>query len=186
MTRPASGSTAAAPAVRAGAATRSRSACAHGLGDGTYTATYRVISADSHPVSGGFVFSVGRGGAPAESLDELIDAGRPGPATEVGFGIVRGLSYLALALGLGGIASRGGLATGAARRGGGDDEWRGRATLSPPPAPARLRGGRPRLVASALGIVFQGAVATGTSFWSPLDPTVIGDVLGTASAPSGG
>jgi len=33
-----------------------------GLGDGTYTATYRVISADSHPVRGGFVFTVGRGG----------------------------------------------------------------------------------------------------------------------------
>lgn len=37
-----------------------------GLKDGTYTATYRVISADSHPVSGGFVFSIGRAGtAPA-------------------------------------------------------------------------------------------------------------------------
>ena len=31
-----------------------------GLADGTYTATYRVISADSHPVSGGVVFSVGK------------------------------------------------------------------------------------------------------------------------------
>ena len=28
----------------------------------TYTATYRVVSADSHPVSGGFVFTVGRAG----------------------------------------------------------------------------------------------------------------------------
>jgi copper transport protein len=32
---------------------------------------------------------------------------------------------------------------------------------------------------SALGIVFQGAVAGGTSFWSALDPQVIGDVLDT-------
>ncbi len=33
------------------------------LPPGAYTATYRVISADSHPVSGGFTFSVGSGGA---------------------------------------------------------------------------------------------------------------------------
>ena len=30
-----------------------------GVEDGGYTVTYRVVSADSHPVSGGFVFSVG-------------------------------------------------------------------------------------------------------------------------------
>ena len=30
------------------------------LKDGTYTATYRVISADSHPVSGGVVFTSAR------------------------------------------------------------------------------------------------------------------------------
>ncbi len=34
-----------------------------GLPDGSYTATYRVVSADSHPISGGFVFTVGEGGA---------------------------------------------------------------------------------------------------------------------------
>ena len=34
-----------------------RGACATACGDGTYTATYRVISADSHPVTGGFVFT---------------------------------------------------------------------------------------------------------------------------------
>ncbi|MEU6538927.1 copper resistance protein CopC [Streptomyces sp. NPDC047000] len=30
-----------------------------GLGDGTYTVTYQVVSADSHPVAGAFTFSVG-------------------------------------------------------------------------------------------------------------------------------
>lgn len=34
-------------------------------------------------------------------------------------------------------------------------------------------------VMSALGIVFQGAVASGTSLWQALDATVVGDVLGT-------
>ena len=76
----------------------------HGLGDGTYTATYRVISADSHPVSGGFVFTVGQGGTPAETLDQLLQSAGAGRVTEVGFGVVRALSYLALALAAGGVA----------------------------------------------------------------------------------
>src|ERR1700679_4094023 len=33
-----------------------------GLPDGSYTATYRVISADGHIVSSGFVFSIGKAG----------------------------------------------------------------------------------------------------------------------------
>ena len=36
------------------------------LPDGTYTATYRVISADTHIVYGGLVFSIGHAGAGAE------------------------------------------------------------------------------------------------------------------------
>ena len=36
-----------------------------GVADGGYTVTYRVVSADSHPVSGGFVFSVGKRGGRA-------------------------------------------------------------------------------------------------------------------------
>ena len=36
-----------------------------GLGDGAYTATYRVVSADGHAISSGFVFSVGDSTAPA-------------------------------------------------------------------------------------------------------------------------
>ena len=35
-----------------------------GLPDGAYTATYNIVSADSHPVSGGFSFTIGE---PAES-----------------------------------------------------------------------------------------------------------------------
>ena len=38
------------------------------LPDGSYTATYRVVSADSHPISGGFVFTVGKGGRGARGL----------------------------------------------------------------------------------------------------------------------
>ena len=152
-----------------------------GLGDGTYTATYRVVSADSHPVSGGFTFTVGKGGAPARALDQLIDAGKVGPVTEIGFGIVRGLAYLALALVAGGTAFLAAVWRPALRdRAGADERWQ---------RASEAFAGRARtltLVAvalgvatSALGIVFQGAVAAGTSFWQALDPTVIGDVLDT-------
>ena len=50
-----------------------------GLGEDGYTVTYRVISADSHPVSGGFVFVVGDAPAPSTTVGELLgddDTGR--------------------------------------------------------------------------------------------------------------
>ena len=54
-----------------------------GLPDGTYVATYRVISADSHPVSGGLVFSVGKpAAAAAPTVAELIGDSAAGPVTQ--------------------------------------------------------------------------------------------------------
>lgn len=152
-----------------------------GLDDGTYTATYRVVSGDSHPVSGGFVFSVGRAGTPAETLDELIEAGGSGPVTETGFGIVRGLSYLALALGIGGSFFAAAVWRPALRAcARADDVWLA-ASERFAARTRRLVGGAVGLgaVSSGLGIVFQGAIASGSSFWQALDPGVIGDVLAT-------
>jgi copper transport protein len=152
-----------------------------GLGGGTYTATYRVISADSHPVSGGFVFTVGKATTPAETLDQLIDAGGSGAVTETAFGVVRALGYLALALAVGGVAFAAGVWRPALRAtAGGGDEW-----LSAGDAFAgRVRrlvlvGVAIGVLASAVGILFQGAIASGSSFWRAVDPAVIGDVLGT-------
>jgi copper transport protein len=152
-----------------------------GLGDGRYTATYRVVSADSHPVAGGFVFTVGQAGTPAQTLDELIEAGGSGPVTETGFGIVRGLSYLALALGVGGIAFVASVWRPALRASAGpDDDWLA-ASESFADRARRVVLGAVGLgvAASALGIVFQGAIASGTSLWQALEPDVIGDVLAT-------
>ncbi|UCM89166.1 copper resistance CopC/CopD family protein [Streptomyces marincola] len=39
-----------------------------GLGDGTYTVAWHVVSADSHPISGAFTFSIG---APSETVAEV-------------------------------------------------------------------------------------------------------------------
>ncbi|MFE2537205.1 copper resistance CopC/CopD family protein [Streptomyces sp. NPDC059371] len=70
-----------------------------GLPDGTYTVTYQVVSADSHPVSGAFTFSVG---APSQTSVAL--SGQPVGGGLVGFlyGTARYLSYAGFILLVGG------------------------------------------------------------------------------------
>jgi copper transport protein len=75
-----------------------------GLADGGYTTTYRVISADSHPVSGGFVFGVGDGGATAATVGELLDGEGSGAVTSVAFAAARALQFTAIALAVGALA----------------------------------------------------------------------------------
>jgi copper transport protein len=72
-----------------------------GQPDGTFTVTYQVVSADSHPVSGAFTFSVG---APSKTTV-------PVPGQEAGGGVVGGLygfarylSYAGFILLVGGAA----------------------------------------------------------------------------------
>ena len=65
-----------------------------GLGDGTYTASYRVVSADSHPVAGAIRFVVGNG---------ALGAGASGPQTvdrltSTTFDVVRWISFAGLAV----------------------------------------------------------------------------------------
>jgi copper transport protein len=153
-----------------------------GLRDGSYTATYRVVSADSHPVSGGYVFTVGEGGAaPAATVAELIDEGDAGPATSVAFGAVRALAYLAIGLAVGGVIFLAAVWLPGLRAASGARPAWADASGAFAHRFGRLAVGTVTLgvVTTALGIVLQGANAAGTSFWSALDPTVIGDVLGT-------
>ena len=154
-----------------------------GLTDGTYTATYRVISSDSHPVSGGFTFSVGDGGpAPGKDVADLLaSTGRTSKTTEVAFGVARALGYLAIALAAGGALFVVAVWRPAWRRVAGPDaEWEA--------AAAGFRRAALRLAvvavglgiaSSCAGVVLQGATAAGTSAWSALDPDVVGDVLET-------
>lgn len=66
-----------------------------GLGQGTYTVSWRVVSADSHAVSGAFAFSVGKPSptratvAPAPAVDRVV---------EVLYGVGRYVAYGGLAL----------------------------------------------------------------------------------------
>jgi copper transport protein len=153
-----------------------------GLDDGIYTATYRVVSADSHPVAGGFTFTVGAGGAaPSVTVDELIAVGGAGDATETAFGAVRALGYVAIALGVGGFLFAAAVWRPALRgvAGAGADWFWASEAFARRTRTIGIAAAGVGIGTSALGIVLQGATAGGTSFWSALDPSVVGDVLGT-------
>ncbi|WRZ91917.1 copper resistance protein CopC [Streptomyces sp. NBC_01007] len=72
-----------------------------GLPDGTYTVTYQVVSADSHPVSGAFTFSVG---APSQTSVALSDRTAGGGVVGVLYGTARYFSYAGFILLVGGAA----------------------------------------------------------------------------------
>ncbi|WP_405585166.1 copper resistance CopC/CopD family protein [Streptomyces sp. NBC_01092] len=65
------------------------------LAQGTYTVAWRVVSADSHPVSGAFTFSVGKQSLTTASIDT---GPTEDPATKSLYNIARYLAYLAVAL----------------------------------------------------------------------------------------
>ena len=151
-----------------------------GLSDGTYTATYRVISADTHVVYGGLVFNIGHAGAPPRvTVAGLIGRNEAGRVTKIAFGIVRGADYVTLALFIGGLAfawlSWGPALAVAA---GQEPRWS---------AAARACAGRIRLllgaaviagvIVSALGVLLQGATAAGVSLWSSLKSSVLESTL---------
>lgn len=73
------------------------------LPDGVYTAAYRIISADGHPVRGGMVFQVGEDvDAPAVSLDDVLGTSDRG--WEVAAAVLRTLAYVGALLAAGGAA----------------------------------------------------------------------------------
>jgi copper transport protein len=151
-----------------------------GLPDGTYTGTYRVISADTHIVYGGLVFNIGRAGAaPKFTVAGLIGKNKSGKVTEVAFGVVRGLNYLTLAL-MGGsliflfFAWVPGLAAAA----GSEERW----SLASREFASRI--GRMFAVAivlgvlvGLLGVLLQGASAAGVSLWASLKGSIIENTL---------
>ncbi|MDN3296901.1 copper resistance protein CopC [Streptomyces ficellus] len=72
-----------------------------GLPDGTYTVAWRAISADSHPISGAFTFSIG---APSETTVALPKQEAGGGVVGVLYGIGRYVSYAGFILLVGGAA----------------------------------------------------------------------------------
>ena len=137
------------------------------LPDGTYTATYRVISADTHIVYGGLVFNIGRASRSTLTVAGLISANRSGAVTNVAFGTVRALDYASIALVVGALAF----------------------LLWVTPAPLLGAGFERRVwlllaaglwlgvVVGVLGVLLQGAEASGLSLWASLKWPVISTVL---------
>jgi copper transport protein len=134
-----------------------------GLRDGAYSVTWRVVSADSHPVHGALVFSVGAARA-APVVDAGAQAGAD-PLVGMVFWLLRWLSYLSIAL-LVGSAFFVAYCWPAGR----DD---GRVLLV-------RRIAWWTAIGSAVGsLLLQGANVAGTSLVSAVDPVLLGDTLGT-------
>jgi copper transport protein len=146
------------------------------LPGGTYTVTWRVVSADGHPVHGGFQFYVG---APSTiSAVAVADEGGAGRVVGWGYGAVRFTWYGAL-LGLVGlVVVRRFVWTPAVRAVGLADSdaavrFRRRFNRALPSAWVLL------LAAWVLVLVFQAASISGLGLAGSIRPAVLGDVLGT-------
>ncbi|MFI7385317.1 copper resistance CopC/CopD family protein [Streptomyces sp. NPDC049813] len=72
-----------------------------GLPDGTFTVAYQVVSADSHPVSGAFTFSIG---APSKTTAVVGDQNAGGGVVGALYGVARYVSYAGFVLLVGGAA----------------------------------------------------------------------------------
>jgi copper transport protein len=164
--------------------------------EGTYVASYRVISEDGHPVVKRTTFRVRRptpvgedkqmepappqGGAMADEGADHADL-ETGGMTDTAFAVARGLGYLAIALAVGGLVFLFVVWLPAlAHVAGGGPTWLNvsesftrllkRIVLG-----AVLLG----LTATASAIVLEAATATGTSFWAALDLDALDAVADT-------
>ncbi|KOG58197.1 membrane protein [Streptomyces virginiae] len=72
-----------------------------GLPNGTYTVAWQAVSADSHPISGAFTFSIG---APSATDVSLPTAQAGGGPVGIAYGIARYLSYAGFTVLVGGAA----------------------------------------------------------------------------------
>jgi copper transport protein len=138
------------------------------LGRGLYTATFRVVSADGHPVSGGFTFGVGlavaKGGTAPEVADLLEDS-EAGAEVEGAYGVVRGLHYAALLLLIGAVAFA--LVLWPREEG---PRWPRRLLVA-----AAAVG----LVTAVAGVLLQGALGAGVGLGHVFDRTIVDGSLET-------
>ncbi|MFD8426647.1 copper resistance protein CopC [Streptomyces coelicoflavus] len=130
------------------------------LKEGTYTVAWRVVSADSHPVSGAFTFSVGR---PSQAAAPVDTGPTEDPLTAGLHKTARYLSYLAVALLVGTAAF---------------------VALCRPPDPAALRrtlvaAWWTLLAATVALLVLRAPYEAGTGPSAALDPAALGDTLTT-------
>lgn len=146
-----------------------------GLPRGTYTVTWRVVSADSHPVSEAFVWHLGKPGPnPLGIADELLSGGGAGRLGGVLLGVTRWASFGALLVLMGAVLF---LAL----------VW-SRAPAEYPGVQERFRARWRRtavvswsilLLATLASMPLQAAVAGGLPLDDALSPGILGEVLAT-------
>jgi copper transport protein len=153
-----------------------------GLPKGTYTATYRVVSADTHVVTGGLVFSIGAAGAaPAATVGQLLAHQRTGTVTSTAFDAARAVQYGSIGIAAGGLLFLFAVWLPVLLRvADADDEW----SAASGAFTGRLRlllviVATAGLLSALAGLVLEGAEAAGVPFGSAIDGTIVGDVLGT-------
>lgn len=147
------------PEHAAGAADTARAALPRDLDEGTYTVAWRVVSADSHPVSGAFTFSVGK---PSPTPPAAPQDHAEHPVTKSLYDTGRYLAYIAAALLIGTAAF---------------------AALCRPPDTGPLRapllfGWWTLLVTTAGLLVLRAPYEKGTSPSTALDVSTFPDTLG--------
>jgi copper transport protein len=150
------------------------------LPPGTYTATYRVVSADGHVVSSGFAFSIGHPSATSQTVGALVAGSSSGPVTSTVFAVVRALEFAAIAIALGLMGFLALVWPRALRSASGGPEW-GRASEAVVARVRRLAIGAAVTGAATAGvaIVLEGADAAGISGFSALKPSIVRETLGT-------
>ena len=139
-----------------------------------------MISADTHVVYGGNVFSIGApSSSSAVTVGALLSKEKVGGVTEVAFGAVKGLDYVSIAL-LIGVLSFLGLVwlPGLREQAGSEARWSQASEAFARRCMWLLAfAAALGVLVGVLGIALQGATEAGESLWSSLNGHVIGTVL---------
>jgi copper transport protein len=133
-----------------------------GLGDGSYIVSYRIISADSHPIDGAYAFVVGDGPLVA-ATGSVVGGGTNGVITKV-FDVARFIGFL-------GIVLFGGLAFVVLCWPAGRTDPRARKLI--------WYGWWGTTIGAVLGLVLQGPYAAGTGLLDLLNSSLLKTTLGT-------
>ena len=139
-----------------------------GIPDGTYTVAWRVVSADSHPLHGAYVFHVGAPGADPEGLaSEVLAADQLARSVSVTFTTVRFLTLGLTLFTVGGVVALVLVLTAVAPA-------LRRTLLVVLACTAAALG-----LVSLFGILLQGAEASGLGIGEAFDPSLLRSVLET-------
>jgi copper transport protein len=138
------------------------------LSRGTYTVAWRVVSADSHPVSGAFVFHVGAPGAGAAGVaSQVLDEQAGSRTVDRAFAVVRFLTFALILLCVGGAIALAIVLSREERR------------IRRPLWAALVTVSVLLALVSLAGIGLQGAQASGLGLDAAFRLSLLGDVLET-------